>query len=66
MSMRLLVEPYCEDCPNFEADVEQTTFYSNLGGCKKCETTIMCVRRSSCACIAEYIESKSKKQKGDL
>ena len=26
MSIRLLVEKYCQNCPDFEADVEKTDF----------------------------------------
>ena len=30
MSIRLLVEKYCQNCSEFEADVEKTNFFRKL------------------------------------
>ena len=68
MAIKLEVQPYCEDCPIFEADVEQAKkiygddrrfddFYIT-------DTYVRCSRRSLCAGLKRYLEKEL--QKGEL
>ncbi len=67
MAITLKVEDYCQNCPDFEADVDKETLY-----CRDdfdifeplkhmTETTVTCKHRDRCACVKEYIERNMKK-----
>lgn len=50
----LLLQDFCEYCPEFEPEIEKNT-YSYLGDSCKCYTNIRCKNRKKCAKIAESI-----------
>ena len=50
--IRLEIEPYCHDCPEFKADVEK---YEKFG-----DTVIRCENRNVCGRIKAYLEGRNK------
>ena len=64
MSIKLDVDPWCQNCPDFEAKVEkkEETYFCNYEDiCKtvsQClaNTTITCVNRDRCYAIKHYFE----------
>jgi len=55
----LKVEPYCEDCDQFEAATETTAIYSDLEK-KYCDTMITCANRRKCKELFEHIKAKGR------
>lgn len=60
--IRLEIEPYCHDCPEFKADVEEPEnyyadfrFYEKFG-----DTVIRCENRNVCGRIKAYLEGRNK------
>lgn len=49
----LNVEPYCNECKEFEPVVER--FYAD---CKVLQQTVICAHRGQCASIACYIQKQ--------
>ena len=66
MAIRLDVQPYCENCPGFEADVDKNKL-EMLSDFKVAdvihETTVRCKRRKTCEGIKRYLEKEM--QRGD-
>lgn len=61
--IRLDIQPYCENCMDFEADVEKPValyadfvLFEELG-----DTVIRCKHRRRCAWVAEYAEKHKEK-----
>ena len=59
----LKVEPYCEDCDQFEAATETTEIYSDSEK-KYCDTMITCANRRKCKELFEHIMAKGRKNEG--
>lgn len=69
--IKLELKPYCENCPDFEPDVdkkEETLTCQNYVGfmadttvIHKCDTTIRCKNRNKCRCIMEHLTQENKK-----
>lgn len=60
--INLKVEKYCENCPEFEADVDKTSYFSSsMQSIHKsfCNTVITCEHRGRCRVIMDYL-SKEK------
>mgnify|MGYP003315059023 CR=1 FL=1 len=58
MSIKLQVEPYCQNCPNFEAVVEKYDF----NGCDTTylyDTTIACENAAQCQRMMEYLRNQN-------
>ena len=55
----LKVEPYCEDCDQFEAATEKAAIYSDLEK-MYCDTMITCANRQKCKEIYEHIKAKGR------
>ena len=55
--IKLNVQPYCERCEDFEAEVEKT-IYDNFYGNSKCYTEISCKNKSKCKSIMRYLEEE--------
>lgn len=55
--IELRVEPYCEDCPHFEATSYTYTDRKVING-SAIRTIVYCKDRSKCDVIAEHIERK--------
>lgn len=59
--IKLEVEPYCHDCPNFVADVKDVVYHASgepLATYKK----IVCANFRICAGIARYLKSVKEKE----
>lgn len=54
--IRLIVDKYCEDCPEFCADVKKTHVYTDE--LQITNTVIMCEHRDRCKCIKEMIQNE--------
>ena len=77
--IKLEVETYCQECPDFEPDVkkddETQTFEYSMGFSKGfgltpdikivhiCNTTVMCKHRHKCSCMMERLEERQKEKK---
>lgn len=57
------VEPYCDNCPNFEARVYQLKSNNFFGGFE-CETYVRCEHRERCMSIRRYLEEEMIKTNG--
>lgn len=72
--IRIEVQPYCDNCRVFEAEVEKPEvmfreFYDPKCGCTQMETSqtdtvVRCVRRKQCENIKRYLEQQPK-EKGE-
>ena len=56
MAIKLEVQPYCENCLVFDADVERPLYQT--------DTVIRCSYRKCCAMLIRYVAEESRK--GDL
>ena len=62
MAIKLEVQPYCEDCMIFEADVERPMkLYGNDMPLRQTDTVIRCCRRNTCAGLIRYLEKEQQK-----
>ena len=60
--IKLEVEKYCENCPEFEADVDKTSYISSSMQSiheSFCNTVITCEHSERCRVIMDYL-SKEK------
>lgn len=60
MAIRLEVQPYCEDCLDFEADVEKpNVYYANFDVVETYgDTVIRCSHRNFCERIKNHLEKQ--------
>lgn len=60
MAIRLEVESYCDDCLDFEADVEKpTTYYANFELFERYgDTVIRCTHRAFCERLKDHLEKQ--------
>lgn len=58
MSINLQVELYCQNCPNFNAEVEQTSL-NGFGGTILNDTVIKCKNAAQCQSMFEFIRNQS-------
>lgn len=57
MSIHLEIEPYCDDCPHFEAETETSVLYSmDLYDDFVC-TKITCVNADKCRMLMKHLET---------
>lgn len=56
--IRLNVESYCQNCPDFEANVEKFNISSPF--ISKHQTIIKCEHAARCAEIKRYLEKEDK------
>ena len=54
MSIKLELDPFCEECNRFEAETNKTAIYSD-SEMTLCETTVTCINRKKCKEIYEYL-----------
>lgn len=57
--IRLEVETYCYDCPDFEASVEKIE-HRDFFGNDKADTTITCEHRRKCKQLMAELKKSSK------
>jgi hypothetical protein len=51
----LVIKPYCNDCPKFEAETEKLYFDGAVT-----ETRIKCANAEKCAAICRYINQQKR------
>lgn len=64
--IKVLVEDYCHNCPEFEPDVHRESFrfdYSFIPE-EKMNTTIYCVHKDRCRGIRAYLNDQKEKKDG--
>ena len=62
--INLEVEKYCENCPEFEAVVDKTSYVlSSMQSIHEsfCNTVITCEHRERCACLIKLFEMSEEK-----
>lgn len=58
--IRLNVEKYCNNCPDFDPEKTVTAYFA---GChSKVDTEITCSRATKCKCIMEYLKSEKENE----
>lgn len=63
--IRLIVDEYCENCPEFYTDVKKTHVYTDE--LQITNTVIMCEHRDRCKCIKDMIQKeKVRYEKDDI
>ena len=65
--INLKVEKYCENCPEFEADVDKTSYISSSMQSiheSFCNTVITCEHRERCACLIKLF-AMSEEENGE-
>ena len=60
--IKLDVEKYCQDCPDFEAKVYKE-FFEDFYGFKLPNTYISCKNTDKCRRIKRYLEKEIKNEK---
>ena len=58
--IELDIKPYCHDCPNFVADVEEVATY-NFGEPDTYYRKIVCENSRICAGLVRYLKSEMEK-----
>ena len=53
--IKLEVEQYCQNCPEFEPVVDSTALFINEGDVVRRETTVTCKHRERCINIFKHI-----------
>lgn len=63
--IRLEVQPYCQDCVGFEADVKKPEkIYGEDDIITMGDTVVRCTRRNTCESIKRYLEKHLEEDKG--
>lgn len=57
--IQLLINPYCEECGDFEADTEKEE-YCDFYGDVKYNTSIFCKYRKRCENIRDYLRERAR------
>lgn len=55
--INLSVQPYCENCMDFEAEVKKIEYVYGSG---RCYTEITCRNKSKCESIMRYLQEERK------
>lgn len=64
-SYDLILKPYCEFCPDFDADVEQTDITTLMDTSPKVVTAIRCSHRGRCERIMARVKERAKNEKAE-
>ncbi len=56
MSIRVSVEPYCQNCPEFSPELFKNTLRDEQGRCVCSDTTIFCEHREKCSRMYDSIK----------
>ena len=60
--IKLDIQPYCEDCQIFEADVDEPIkMHSSNGEIILTDTVIRCTKRNLCHGLKRYLEKELQK-----
>lgn len=57
--IRLIVEDYCQECPDFEPEAVKVTYYSG-DELRAASTEVYCRHKNRCAAVAKYMKSQEK------
>ena len=57
--IKLQIEKYCHNCPEFEAQVDKTYFLYLTD--PEIHTIVTCEHRGKCECIRKYFEDEQEK-----
>lgn len=57
----LELEPYCENCPNFEPATEIFTINSGFGDLIRYDTFVKCENANKCKNMMRYLQMEGKK-----
>jgi hypothetical protein len=60
--IELKVEEYCNECPNFEADVKELRAIEFVGQVPIPNFMVMCAHRNRCSAMKRYLEKTLKKE----
>lgn len=60
MSINLCVQDYCQNCPDFEVEVEQISTCSEYDDPYTIDTNIYCKNRNKCARLLKHISTATK------
>jgi hypothetical protein len=63
--INLIVEDYCHECPDFEAEVRKGAKASTIDGHVARCTNIFCVHRLKCDRIARYLAKRMEEKKDE-
>lgn len=56
--IKLVVEPYCQNCKEFEPDFEKQILYSDLKRMEMCNTVIFCHHRDRCNWAIDHYQKE--------
>ena len=59
--IKLELEPYCQNCPNFEPRVEVHTIECGFGDLVRYDTFIKCENAHKCKNMMRYLQMEEKK-----
>lgn len=60
--IKLDVEEYCDNCPDFEPTAEKIMYQSvDDQKCKACDTVVCCKLKARCASIEKYMKMRHEK-----
>lgn len=62
MAIELKVDPFCENCPEFEPDVDKDIIHYELQG-DKCYTTIKCEHQGRCKSMYMHLYNVYNEEK---
>lgn len=62
--IRLNVEKYCENCPDFDPEKTMTQYYSGYNTVH-IDTEIICSKATKCRCIMEYLKSEKENENAE-
>lgn len=61
MSIRLEIEPYCDNCDEFQPEVNKNAAYNDLtDDLMYCDTIITCKHANMCRSIKRYLDKGRK------
>lgn len=63
--IKLEVEEYCDDCPEFDAHVEKEVLFAGYSK-KYCNTNITCEHKDKCKRLKDMIEKEAKKRNDQI
>lgn len=67
MPIRLIIDEQCQDCSEFEPDIEKNVqfndYYDNHSHFTMCITEIRCAHACRCQSINRYLERQNRKKK---
>lgn len=59
--IKLDLEPYCGNCPNFEPEVEVITIETGYGELVRYDSFVKCENASKCRNMMRYLRTEEKR-----